>query len=127
MASVLQPWLSNLSLKNQTLLLSAIRGPDGVAKNNKVKDVLKFYRACVLKEADNLSGFMDFHEPERDVVRKFVQDIEEYPLHWVMHFYRACAILSREPDGDFWQDLYFRLAARLHLNPQTPEQVEYSI
>lgn len=128
--SVLQEWVEQLSLKNQTLLLSAIRGPDGVGKSNKVKEVLKYYRAWVLKEADSLSGFMSSEQPSEDVVDKFVKDIEEYPLHWVMHFYRATAIISCYENIDhfgFWMNLYERIAKRLHLLRQTPEQVLNSI
>src|SRR6266581_2244475 len=115
--TVVQPWVSNLPFKQQTLLLSAIRGPDGVGKTNKVKNVLKYYRATVLKNADALSGFMDQKEPTVKTMNKFVRDIEEYPLHWVMHFYRAVAIISNRgthgQEGFFWIMLYQSLAKRL--------------
>lgn len=129
MLTVLQSWVSELSFKNQTLLLSAIRGPDGVGKSNKVKDVLKYYRAAVLKEADVLSGFMSSERPTEEIVDKFVKDIEEYPLHWVMHFYRATAIVAiyNNEQPMFWQDLYVRLAKRLHLRPLESVQIRESI
>lgn len=123
--TVLQSWVTDLSLKNQTLLLSAIRGPDGVGKSNKVKEVLKYYRFCVLKQADTLSGFMKSRPPTKKQLNRFVKDVEELPLHYVMHTYRAFAIAGLR--SKFWETLYQRLAKRLHLNPQTREQILESV
>jgi hypothetical protein len=68
---------------------------------------------------------MSAEQPTEEVVSKFVKDIEEYPLHFVLHFYRAVAILGL--DSRWWWQLYLRLAKRLHLNPQNGLEVENSI
>jgi hypothetical protein len=65
---------------------------------------------------------MSAEQPTEEVVSKFVKDIEEYPLHWAMHFYRAVAILSLGCDS-FWNNLYDKLTKRLHLNPQDVRQI----
>ena len=49
--TVLQPWVSNLTLMQQTVLLTAIRGPDGVPKYGPTKMLLRWYRRCTLLSA----------------------------------------------------------------------------
>src|SRR5690606_1349351 len=49
--SVLQNWLMELPLMQQTVLLTAIRGPDGLAKYHPVKKVLRWFRRCILLSA----------------------------------------------------------------------------
>ena len=49
--SVLQPWVTELPLMQQTVLLTAIRGPDGTPKYGNVKMLLRWYRRCVLFSA----------------------------------------------------------------------------
>lgn len=45
---VLQDWVIQLTMMQQTVLLTAIRGPDGVPKYNPVKLLWRWYRRCVL-------------------------------------------------------------------------------
>jgi len=49
--SAIQKWLLCIPVMQQSVLLSAIRGPDGFAKHHPVKGLLKFYRRCVLISA----------------------------------------------------------------------------
>jgi hypothetical protein len=51
MTSVLQPWVSSLTLMQQTVLLTAVRGPDGVPKYGPTKMLLRWYRRCTLFSA----------------------------------------------------------------------------
>ncbi len=51
MASVLQPWVNELTLMQQTVLLTAVRGPDGVPKYGPTKMLLRWFRRCVLLSA----------------------------------------------------------------------------
>ena len=45
---VLQDWVQQIPLMQQTVLLTVIRGPDGVAKHHPVKMLIRWYRRCVL-------------------------------------------------------------------------------
>jgi hypothetical protein len=55
MPSVLQPWLHELPFMQQTVLLTAIRAPDGTGKYSPPKMLLRWLRRCVLISAlDNL-------------------------------------------------------------------------
>ena len=49
--SVLQPWVLTLSMMQQTVLLTAVRGPDGHPKYGPVKLLLRWYRRCLLLSA----------------------------------------------------------------------------
>ena len=51
MVSALQPWVSDITLMQQTVLLTAVRGPDGVPKNGPTKMLLRWYRRCILLSA----------------------------------------------------------------------------
>ena len=46
-----QDWVHDLTIMQQSVLLSAIRGCDGVAKRHKHKRLVKWYRRCVLLSA----------------------------------------------------------------------------
>lgn len=46
-----QPWVHQLSVMQQSVLLSAIRGPDGLRKNHVSKLLLRWYRRCILISA----------------------------------------------------------------------------
>lgn len=49
--TVLQPWISDLTMMQQTVLLTAVRGPDGVPKYGPTKMLLRWYRRCILLSA----------------------------------------------------------------------------
>lgn len=51
MSTVLQPWVSALTLMQQTVLLTAIRGPDSTPKYGPAKMLLRWYRRCILLSA----------------------------------------------------------------------------
>jgi hypothetical protein len=51
MSSAVQAWVSQISIMQQSVLLSAIRGPDGVGKFHKCKPLIRWYRRCVLISA----------------------------------------------------------------------------
>lgn len=45
---VMQEWLSELPMMQQTVLLTALRGPDGLPKYHASKYLLRWYRRCFL-------------------------------------------------------------------------------
>jgi len=49
--STLQDWVMELTLMQQSVLLAAIRGPDGLDKNHVAKLLLRWYRRCILISA----------------------------------------------------------------------------
>lgn len=51
MPSVMQDWTTEISMMQQTVLLTAVRGPDGLPKYGPVKYLLRWFRRCVLLSA----------------------------------------------------------------------------
>jgi len=48
MKSVLQDWVQELPLMQQSVLISGIRGPDGIEKFHKLKPLIRFFRRSIL-------------------------------------------------------------------------------
>lgn len=51
MSSVLQSWVEELPMMQQSVLLTAVRGPDGLPKYHSSKYLLRWYRRCILLSA----------------------------------------------------------------------------
>lgn len=49
--SAAQAWLHSIPIMQQSVLFSAIRAPDGMAKDHPAKNVIRWYRRCVLISA----------------------------------------------------------------------------
>ena len=45
---VTQPWTHGITFMQQTVLLTAVRGPDGIPKYGAIKMLLRWYRRCIL-------------------------------------------------------------------------------
>lgn len=58
-----QAWVHELSIMQQSVLLSAIRGCDGLPKRHKAKNLVKWYRRCVLVSAFDGRVLGDPFEP----------------------------------------------------------------
>ena len=57
--TVLQPWVSTLTMMQQTVLLTAVRGPDGVPKYGPTKMLLRWYRRCIVLSAMDRAILID--------------------------------------------------------------------
>lgn len=51
--SALLPWVETLPFMQQSVLISAVRAPDGLRKDHPVKVIMRWYRRCVLISAFN--------------------------------------------------------------------------
>lgn len=47
----MQKWTSEISMMQQSVLIAAVRGPDGVTKYHPSKYLLRWYRRCVMLSA----------------------------------------------------------------------------
>ena len=125
--NVLQYWvIENCSLMMQGTLISAIRGCDGVIKEDISKKFTRAIRNVVLNNAClNLPNFITFDVTEEDI-KIFLKQPDHYPVHWLMHFIHATEVIAWMHNDisirTWWMDLYLRLCDMLHLNPETKEQ-----
>lgn len=128
-AFVLQDWVCRLSFMQQTVLLTAIRGPDGVAKYHPTKFLLRWYRRCILLSA--LDGKVLTHPAEAGggsftgpayeiiehlsecssdvlwqermdrVLTMYLRSVDELPHHFQMHLMHAAEIIGfKHSDAD---------------------------
>jgi hypothetical protein len=49
--SVLQPWVEALPFMQQSVLIAAVRAPDGLRKNHPVKVLMRWFRRCTMLSA----------------------------------------------------------------------------
>ena len=148
---VTQGWVHSIPMMQQSVLLAAIRGPDGLAKyGGGAKMLLRWYRRCVLLSAMDRRVLRDPLEPnggsftgpslegEDDQdhwsdrmqvhVNDYLRQVDALPHHYQMHFVHAAEILGyKHPDAEirfFWNRLYERLVHDFHLWPETEEQLD---
>ncbi|WP_210269133.1 hypothetical protein [Tardiphaga robiniae] len=148
---VIQEWIHALPLMQQTVLLTAIRGPDGIGKYHPVKYLLRWFRRCTLYSAMDRrilktpfeDGGGSFTGPSFDISRhgrvnvttwmdelagEYLRSLDELPHHFQMHFMHAAEILGyKHPDAAvraWWEKTYLRLVHDLHLWPETVEQLD---
>lgn len=138
---VVQEWVFDLPLMQQTVLLTAVRGPDGLAKYHISKYLIRWYRRCVLISAFDRCVIIDPHDPRGgsflgpigevgldELASKYLCSIDEMPLHFHMHLVHAAEILGyKHPDtriSKWWKEFYFAAARDLHFNPESEQDLD---
>jgi hypothetical protein len=125
--SVLRDWVSELTLKQQTVLLCALRGCDQVQKEDISKKFVRKLRVTVIKNAVPLdqTKFMKVDITSEEYAA-FLKQPDHYPVHWLMHFIHAVEVIGYfHPEieiRDWWFNLYCDLCEMLHVNRETPSQ-----
>ena len=147
--SVIQDWVTRLPMMQQTVLLTAVRGPDGLPKYHPTKFVLRWYRRCILLSALDGKVLTDPNEPNGGsftgpsvavpygedwragmdaCVTDYLRALDEVPHHFQLHLMHAVEILGfKHPDEqvrDWWNGVYCRLVHDMHLWPETEEQLD---
>jgi hypothetical protein len=135
--SVIQDWVTNYcTWKMQTVLLVALRGCDGLSKNDLSKPFIRLMRSTILKNADSSTTFFpDVTSPHESVSRvaiiELLNDMDHYPVHWFMHFVHAAEIVGyKHPDANvrsYWQHFYLLALNELHVNAETEEQLDHRL
>lgn len=137
-------------MMQQTVLLTAIRGPDGLPKYGGVKMLLRWFRRCVLLSAIDGKILTDPTDPnggsftgpslegEDDLdpwqdrmmahVNGYLRELDAIPHHFQLHFLHAVEILGyKHPDdlvSTWWGGLYVRLVNDMHLHPETRAELD---
>lgn len=146
MPSVLQDWVQDLTYMQQSVLLTAIRGPDGLHKNHISKVLLRWFRRCVLISAfegrvltnpyegggGSFTGpcvFPAKENPDIDLaLDELLKSVDEMPHHAHLHYLHAFEIVGyKHPTPsirEWWRKAYFRMANDMHLNPESPVQMD---
>ena len=140
MKPVLQPWVCALPFMQQSVLLAAIRGADGLHKEHPSKEIIKWYRRCVLYRAFEGDISTDPYQPGGgsftgpvskpldEVVLDYHKALDEMPNHFHLHVMHASEILGykhpRKETREWWHDFYLELVRGMHLFPESEEEMD---
>jgi hypothetical protein len=130
MSSVIQSWLSqdNITLKQQTVVLTGLRGCDNQSKYDISKKLVKKIRTVVLINADAKNSDFMKNTMSIDELKTFVSDIGKYPTHFISHVCGCCQIIAyKHPDKyirDWFYVAYTLIAEELNLNIETEVQCD---
>lgn len=150
MRPVQQDWVCALSLMQQSVLLAAVRAPDGIRKDHPVKIVMRWYRRCILFSAFEGGAILDPYSPgggsftgpfephhaaamgikfSIDEVRGvYLRHVDELPHHFHLHLMHGAEIVGyKHPDvsvGAWWSSFYRMIVNDAHLFPESVEQMD---
>ncbi|SDX20968.1 hypothetical protein [Nitrosomonas communis] len=147
--STVQDWVSELPLMQQSVLLSAIRGPDGISKCQACRAMIRWFRRCVLVSAFDGKVFnspcqlgggsftgpscnmqdydgrfaLDWETAMKPKIDAFLKAKDELPHHYLTHFMHAAEVLGyQHPDmriRNWWFSVYSRICRVLYVVPET--------
>ncbi len=140
MPSVLQDWTQNLSYMKQSVLIAAVRGPDGIRKDHPVKVLLRWFRRCFLISAfegkvlhgPHVAGGGSFTGPLtegeiEDYIPKYLRCVDELPHHFQLHMMHGAEILGYDHPvyavREFWNEFYLAVVRDAHLRPEPKEDM----
>ena len=144
MPAIQPDWAIALPIQQQSVMLLATRGPDGVAKYHPAKNLIRAYRATVIKAAalGRMFGPLDdVHDTFMNATllygnevtwaltcQTYLDHLDSLPLHYHLHFMHAVEIVGyKHPDPNVrarWNALYLTLVDDMHLNPETEAQMD---
>jgi len=131
MARITKEWLDYCTRKQQTVLLSSIRGCDIVDKNDISKFFIRKLRSTVLYDAGDVDGEFMQDIITDDMVYEFCKSLDKYPIHFILHLVHASEIIGfKHPDQDikgWWGDLYLEFVHCFHMNPETEKQCDFRL
>lgn len=142
MPSVLQPWVQNLTYMQQGVLVSSVRGPDGMRKDHIAKLLIRWLRRCTLhmafesaeakspvvftdpvaKGGGSFTGpslpnhhwnLLDWRESMMKVLDQYLSTLDEVPHHFQLHFMHASEILGYKHPDDRIREWWNKVYARL--------------
>lgn len=139
MPSVLQDWVQNLTWMQQSVLITSIRGCDGLAKYHVSKFLLRWLRRCVLYSAFARKALTDPFEDDHGnftgkipadkfptvetLFKAYLDNVDDVAHHFHMHVVHAAEIIGYyHPDPKIsgqWLQFYFDCCKDLHMNPET--------
>jgi hypothetical protein len=137
--SVLLPWTEEISFMQQSVLICALRGPDGIRKDHPVKVLCRWLRRSVLKSAFDGVELINpyskgggsftgpcFTDEVRDLEHAselYLRHVDELPHHFQLHLMHAAEILGYKHPTEFtrnwWNRFYLMVVNDAHLFPES--------
>lgn len=145
--SVLQDWVHELTFMQQSVLISSVRGPDGIRKDHPVKVLCRWLRRSFLLCAFDKIAHNDPLEHcggsftgkcQTDEVRGidhamelYHRYVDEIPHHFQLHFMHSAEILGyKHPVPEirqWWNATYNMIVKDAHLYPESEEQMDFRL
>lgn len=134
MKSILQDWVMELGLRHQGVLVAAVRGCDDVPRHDPSKLLARCLRGEILNahvgDASKARTFIQVVSEDElaDRMKAFLDNSDHYPHHYVMHLVHAAEVVGyKHPkmlSRDMWLAFYEKACKKLHVNPETNEQLD---
>lgn len=141
----LQTWTHTLPIQQQSLLMGAIRGPDGFPRVHKAKELHACYRGLVLNagkygrpltlddEGDKFMNLVPLRGPDAWslAVEQWFSSIDELPFHYITHFTDGAQIVGYNyPDRAIaikWAEFYFKFCKMIHKTPESRDAMHHRL
>ena len=126
MPSVLQPWVADVGMKMQSILLSGLRAPDH--KTTATKRYVRWLRAqCQIDADPEKQSYMQSTEMSVALIKEAIGELEYATVHYAHHLADASAVVAYfHPDQivrHFAYDFHWLVATELfHFLPESPSQ-----
>lgn len=134
MTSILKPWVTELGLRHQGALVSMIRGCDSIPKEDPAKALIRNLRAVLLEphcgDPAKCASFIEVVPPSVLLGRMqtFLGSFDHYPVHFLLHLLQAVEIIGyKHRKGHQWASFYRTLCKKMHVNPETEEQLDHRL
>ncbi len=132
--SALHDWVLELPFQMQALLMTCMRGPDGLPKHAAPKCIIRYLRGLICKPAgdwhgENNNDFMwgDYNWFTTHATQ-FWSDHDEYPHHFIMHLVHCSEVIGyMHPMEDMrvaWLTFYLNACESFHMRPETKRDME---
>jgi len=131
----------------QTVLLTAVRGPDGIAKDHVVKWVLRAYRRTILLSSLDKCVLETPYEPGggsfmapipqesigtlEELMLRTINMSDELPHHFLMHLAHASQIVGykhpKPATHTPWTEFYLAWCKSMHMEPEPHYKMDYRL
>jgi hypothetical protein len=136
MPSILQPWVEEIGLRHQGVIVSAMRGCDTAPRHDPSKVAQRLLRGAVLEPHIGRTGkpktYMVVEPDYREwykMIDPFLRSWDHYPNHYVMHFIHATEIIGylgpliHPVYSERWLNFYLAACNAMHVTPESKDQL----
>lgn len=144
---VLQDWVLRMSLRQQGVVILALRGPDGVRKEDPAKPIVRTLRALVMVTGrhgvamapgviwrdDQFMSTLYINDDDSwgATVNAFADNWDSYNVHFLQHLRHAFAVVGihypHEPYRKRCWDFYTWSTEKTHDHPETKEEIMHRL
>lgn len=142
--SVLHDWVHELTFQQQALLLTCVRGCDGLPKYDTTKNIVRFLRGAIMKPAGEWDGgnsdsFMwgnySSIDTDGDLINTWTNNVsyllknhDHVPHHFLMHLIHCAEVIGyKHPNSGIshaWNWMYLQFCESFHMSPESESTMD---